>query len=115
MNVSSEAMVAQMLSLRVLRLRASTGYAGSDRSRTPTHAHRFLDLCLTRTEGDSVLYGFDFHFNPERLVAFGWGPGVYSAELFASADEARSRRAEIKWSWDGTFDGLRVIGLGYMF
>lgn len=78
-------------------------------------AHRFLDLCLTRKDPEDVAYGFYFDHNPVRLTNLGWGPGAYSAELFASADEAPPRRAVIKWSWDGTFGGLRAEGLGYMY
>jgi hypothetical protein len=78
-------------------------------------AHRFLDLCLTRKDSGDVEYGFDFVNNPIRLTTFGWGPGAYSAELFASADDAHPCRAVIKWSWDGTFSGLRAKELGYKY
>jgi len=84
--------------------------------RIPAGAHRFLDVCFTHSDRDGpVAFGFEFRANPTRLQTFGFGVGSYSAELFISADGAPSRRIEIKWDWDGSWQGLRIHNFGYMF
>lgn len=84
--------------------------------RIPAGAHRFLDVCFTHSDRDvPVAYGFEFRANPIRLQTFGFGIGFYTAELFISADGAPSRRIEIKWNWDGSWEGLRIHSFGYMF
>jgi hypothetical protein len=89
---------------------------GESPFRIPRDGYQFTDVFLISRDATGVLrFGFDFARNPVRLQTFGFGPGDYSAELFLSANGALSRRVEIKWKWDGSFQGLHAIGAGYMF
>jgi len=90
--------------------------------RIPAGAHVFMDVFFTvrgkEPHGERsavVAYGFEFRANPVRLQTFGFGIGSYAADLFVSADGAPTRLVEIKWTWDGTFDGLRAQSLGHKF
>ena len=82
--------------------------------RLPTESHRFMDVCYFSQPYESIDVGFAFRKPPSRLLTYGFGAGSYSAQLLASADDADSKRAEIKWVWDGTLDGACIVGLGRM-
>ena len=83
--------------------------------RVPREGHRFVDLFHTSIAGGAVTFGFGLTRTPATLLTFGLGPGTYSAEVFVSANGAQSRRAIINWTWDGSFHGLRAVGLTWMF
>jgi hypothetical protein len=79
--------------------------------RLPREGHRFVDLVFTKIENGAT---HDFVKNPMAMQTFGFGVGDYSANVFASANSARSRRVTVDWTWDGTFDGLEALGLGWL-
>ena len=83
--------------------------------RIPREGHRFVDLFWTQINDDAPTFGFGLIRTPATLITFGLGPGSFSAEVFVSANGARSRRAIVNWTWDGTFHGLRAVGITWMF
>src|SRR5262249_46618292 len=97
----------------VLNLKLSL--TGDHPIRIPAGAHVFMDVCFTLREKETLVYGFEFRANPIRLETFGFGIGSYAADLFLTADGTPSQLVEIKWSWDGTFDGLRARSFGHKF
>ena len=82
--------------------------------RVPAGGHRFLDICFASNEAGAVRFGFAFRGNRLPFQTFGFGRGAYTARVFASADDADSSHAEIKWKWDGTLKGLSAEGLGHL-
>jgi hypothetical protein len=62
-----------------------------------------------RIEGkEHPKFYFDFRLLPVRLSGFGFGKGDYEMTVVATAKNAKSVARRVKWSWDGTLDGLKV-------
>ena len=70
--------------------------------------HRFVDLVHATQRGQSVGLAFDFVEVPIRLIRLGFGSGDYEMEVVATAENAKSVSHLIKWSWNGTLDGLTM-------
>jgi hypothetical protein len=91
---------------RIIIITAAVGH----RTRLPTtYPNRAQWEATVAGTNNAELQIIELHANRS------WATGDYSADVFASPDDARSRRAQIKWTWDGTFDGLRAINFGYMY
>ena len=86
---------------------------GGTRSDIPSRGHRFVDVIHARKFRSDPASGtsieFDFHPTPIRLPELGWRRGRYSATIFVAAENAASISKKISWSWDETFEGLRIL------
>jgi hypothetical protein len=95
---------------RIIIITAAVGH----RTRLPTTYPNLPTTYPNRAQWEATVAGTN---NAELQIIElradrSWATG---ADVFAFPDDARSRRAQIKWTWDGTFDGLRAINLGYMY
>jgi len=70
--------------------------------------HRFVDLVHATQSEQAVGLTFDFVESPIRLVLLGFGSGDYEMDVVATAENAKSVLHLIKWSWDGTLQGLTM-------
>jgi hypothetical protein len=72
--------------------------------------HRFVDLSHAEfVQGkERPKIHFDFDILPVRLAELGFGKGDYKMTIVATANNAKSVVRTVKWSWDGTLDGLKV-------
>jgi hypothetical protein len=70
--------------------------------------HRFIDLFFVDDPGTGPALRFPFNPMPDRLALQGFGPGSYSAAIFATAENASSCRRRLFWHWDGTVPGLVI-------
>jgi hypothetical protein len=86
-----------------------TAMTGENVFRIPGGGHRFVDCYHVPENAGSDWYGFDFHLHPARLFYAGLGVGTYSVRVFASANGAASLRGDARWTWDGTFSGLKIV------
>ena len=76
----------------------------------PAGGHRLVDLVHTQQEpGQQVQLGFDFVRGSARLNTMGFGIGQYEMTVFVAAENCLSVTGRVRWSWDGTLDGLMII------
>jgi len=71
--------------------------------------HRFIDLVHTsQLPGQPVGLAFDFVTGAVRLALLGFGKGQYEMKVFLTAENAQSVTGDLKWSWNGTLNGLNI-------
>jgi hypothetical protein len=75
-------------------------------------AHRYIDLFHTHNLNPGVAFGYDFVVTPARLATLGFGAGTYRAEVFMSSENADPVHSIVSWSFDGTYLGLQIVGIG---
>jgi hypothetical protein len=71
--------------------------------------HRFIDVVHTQQEqGKQAELHFDFLRGAARLGLLGYGPGQYEMTVFVAAENCKSEMDRVRWSWDGTLNGLTI-------
>jgi hypothetical protein len=74
------------------------------------HAYRYVDLAHTlRVTGNQWGYVIDVNPAPARLAVLGFGPGAYWAQVVASADNARTVRCTVGWTFAAEHSGLQIV------
>jgi hypothetical protein len=72
-------------------------------------SHRFVDLVHSQQErNQAVGLGFDFVIGAVRLGLLGFGVGQYEMRMFVAADNGQSVSDTLRFSWDGTLNGLTI-------
>jgi hypothetical protein len=75
----------------------------------PAGGHRFVDLIHSEQEGQHIKLVFDFVVSAARLNLLGFGVGRYAMTVFVAAENCQSVTSHIRWSWDGTLNGLEIV------
>jgi hypothetical protein len=77
-----------------------------------SNGHRFVDLVhvQTGTSGE-INFAFDFVVGALRLRDMGFGLGFYDMKVFVSAHNATSHEYDVRWSWGGTLETLKCLGI----
>jgi hypothetical protein len=72
--------------------------------------HRYVDVVHTQQGPGqaAVALIFDFVRGAVRLNLMGYGPGQYEMTIFVAAENCQSVRRIIRWSWNGTLNGLVI-------
>jgi hypothetical protein len=71
--------------------------------------HRFVDFVHTSLDDENHLeLVFDFGKGAHRLAPLNLGSGSYVVTVFASAENAKSIRREVQWSYGNTLDSLKI-------
>jgi hypothetical protein len=71
--------------------------------------HRFVDLAHTQQEAaQPVELVIDFVNSAARLGLLGFGIGQYELNVFVAAENAQSVSGRVRWSWNGTLNGLTI-------
>jgi len=75
-----------------------------------SRGHRFADLVHTAQDDQGQLsFVLDFGKAAHRLVPLNFGEGEYTAKVFVAAENAKSLKRDIRWSYGATVDSLRIV------